>query len=315
MPATIAHNELAWNTAGVNLSLDGTVRMTVAEALAKSGLDWTVSKRPAYCDVAGEKAEIPGRYVVQRDGDDKPFGVVGKTWQPVQNNDGFQLIDEVIAQAGGRAWIQSAGELDGGKKVWVLAHVDSDLQIAGEDYVQHILFINGHDGRCSVTAAMADIRFICSNMQMLDPAIDSGRIVRVRHTTNATSKIAEAAHILGLRNKRAEELAKQGEWLVDQTMSDGQFAEFLESLMPVKEGQEGKPSETMALKRREQIADLYFDAPTCAPLKGTRWGAYQAVLEYGQHKVDFKNDDTRMKAQSGLAPAPVANRAFRLLTV
>src|SRR5690606_23812326 len=94
---------------------------------------------------------IDGKWAVQRTTDSQVLGVVGGSWRPVQNSEGFQIIEEVMQ--GADVFIEAAGSLDGGKKVWILAHMAEDLKIAGEDVGCYILFTNGHDGRTSVTAA------------------------------------------------------------------------------------------------------------------------------------------------------------------
>lgn len=310
-------NTPAWHREGIVIDTNGKKGMTVPQALKASGLDWTVTKVPLFVDYGnGPQIEVEGRYGVQRQTDGKVFGTVGGAWEPVQNIEGFQIVEDLIQQAGGqdtKVWIESAMALDGGKKVVVMAHLDSGLQIAGEKYEDYLVFMNGHDGRTSVTAFSTMIRVVCSNTAdwASDVASKAGRIVRVRHTKNAGERIQEAAAILNMRNLRAEELAKQGEWLVEQTISDADFVGFLESLMPVKE--EDTPAATMIKDRRTQVADLYFDAPNLAPIRGTRWGALQAVAEYSDHTRSFKSTDAQVKAQLGVVPATLKSNAFMVL--
>lgn len=320
MPANVETavyaNTPAWHREGVVIDTDGKKGMTIEEALPASGLDWEVEKVPAYAMWNKEPVKIEGRYAVQRTTDGKVFGTVGATWEPIQNLEGFQLVDDLVKLAGGEdtpCWIESAMALDGGKKVVVMCHLDMGLQIAGEDYRSYLSFMNGHDGRTSVSALAHDERVVCSNTQgiAIGEAEKSGHIVRVRHTVNASERIKVAIGILGMRNKAMEELAKQGEWLVEQEMSDTHFEKFLESLMPIEKP--GTPAATMIKDRRDIVSDLYHTSPTNAPLKGTRWGAYQSVVEYADYKREFKNEDTAIKAQIGLTPQPLKTGAFMIL--
>lgn len=338
MPANVETavfaNEPAWHREGVVLDTNGDQGITIDVALQESGLDWEVEKVPVFGYTSYVKnddgilepggrakpVKIQGKHGVRRKSDGSILGVVGDTWQPVQNAAGFQLVDDLIKQAGGAGyptWVEAAGSLDGGKKVWVMVHLDMGLQIAGEKYASYLTFINGHDGRTSVMAICHDVRIVCQNtMHMgIGQATKDERIVRVRHTVKAAERVKEAAQILGIRNKRAEELAQQGEWLVEQSISDAEFAGFLETLMPVKEGAEDGPAGTMVRDRRTQVANLYFDAKTCEPLKGTRWGAFQAVAEYADHHRKFQDTDTQTKAQFGLNPQAVTlkNSAMSIL--
>lgn len=329
MPANVETaafaNTPAWHQEGVVLDTDGKKGMTVEQALDASSLDWTVEKVPIFGFAPAKISEdgkvldgakpipIQGRYGVQRQSDNKILGVVGKTWQPVQNQDGFDIIEDVIREAGGKVWIEAAGALDGGRKVWILAHVDSDMQIAGEKYAQYLAFVNGHDGRTSVTAMTQDVRIVCQNT--LDwattKAEKANKIVRVRHTTKAAERIKEAHTILGMRDLRSEELAKQGEWLVEQSFTDGEFDEFLKELLPVAE--EDTPAATMIEQRRELVAGVYNGAKNLDPIRGTKWGALQAVTEYADHGREFKSPETQLKAQWGITPAAIKSTAAGLL--
>lgn len=287
-------NTAAWHREGIVLDTDGKKGITVPTALKKSGLDWNVDLVPVYADFNGNQVVVPDRHGVQRMTDGAMLGVVGNSWTPVQNSEGFELIQDFMGET--EAYIEAAGALDGGKKVWILAHMEENMKIAGEAVERYVLFTNGHDGRTSVTAAMTDVRVVCQNT--LTWAInDAKRIHRVRHTSRATQRLAEARTILGLRDLRSEELAKQGEWLVNQEMSDAEFNTFLEKLMPITEEQEGKPAATMATKRRDEIRDVYQTADNLNNIRGTRWGALNAVIEQRDHKREFKNGDTALRAQ------------------
>lgn len=326
MPAVItpAHQS-AWCTD--SLDPTGERKLTLDEALADSGLDWTVAKTPAKAEINGSLVPIPDRFAVYRESDGYVFpGAVGKTWQPTQNREGFQIVEDLLRIAGSEhaAWIETAMPLQNGRKVIVMVRLDMGLQIAGEEYRSYLSFVNGHDGRTSVMAMTHDIRYVCANGQIgaymdgyrnanaASLAAKKTNIVRVRHTRNAGTRIKEAVQILGLRNKQAEQLAQQGEWLVDQTMSDGEFATFMESLMPIQE--DDTPAATMTGARREQVSKVYFDAPNLEPIRGTRWGALQAVLEYSDHHRNFANEGTQLQAQLGLSAAPVKDAALAILS-
>lgn len=327
MPANIEtgvySNVPAWHKEGTVLDSQGEKGLTVAQALQGSGLDWYVEKVPVYAatkyDQHGEPdlkhpfTRVEGRWGVQRDLDHRVLGVVGSTWEPVQNSAGFALIEDVMQ--GGDVWIEAAGALDGGRKVWVLAHVAEDLQIAGEDVAQYILFTNGHDGRTSVTAAMTNVRVVCENT--FDLALATAqRLVRVRHTTKATERLAAAKEILGLRNLYAEELAAMGEWLVKDEMSDKAFDRFLQQLMPVREDQEDKPAATMIRNRREEVRSVWTEADNLESIRKTKWGALNAVIEWSDYGRAFRDSETQLKAQWGLnsVTGSVKDRALELLS-
>jgi phage/plasmid-like protein (TIGR03299 family) len=310
-------NDPAWHGLGTVLDTEGELGLEVQVALEQSGLDWEVEKVPVF--IAGQDARarvrVPGRWGVRRTTDGAALGVVGNTWQPVQNAEGFAVLSDLLAEAGGEVWIESAGALDEGRKVWILARCAAELQIAGEQYRSYIGFCNGHDGRTAVTAFMTDVRVVCTNTlgYAVGGAERSNQIVRVRHSTRSVERLSEARHILGLRSKRLEELAVMGEWLVEAEMPDGEFELFLEQLMPLDPDTEGTPAHTMIGGRREELTSLYYGSENLGPIRGTRWGALQAVTEYADHRRLQRNINARAKAQFGLTATPIKQWAAELL--
>lgn len=315
-------NKAAWHNEGNVLDTDGKLGMGVADAIEASGLNWDVVKTPAFTfrpeDLDQNNVPKPdatpirvdSRFATMRTSDFNTFGTVGKAWHPVQNVEGFALVEDLLQ--GADCWIEAAGALDGGKKVWVLAHMADNMRIAGEDYSKYILFTNGHDGRSSVTAAMTDVRVVCQNTLALALS-DAPRIVRVRHTSRASERVQEVKHLLGIRDLYAEELAKQGEWLVEQELTDSKFDQFLRELMPADENLPHVV--TMAETRRETIANLYHQAENLGPIRGTRWGALQATIEYADHHRNFVDNDAAIKGQFGFTAGQTAvkNRAAQIL--
>jgi phage/plasmid-like protein (TIGR03299 family) len=167
---------------------------------------------------------------------------------------------------------------------------------------------------------MCDMRVVCANtLTYATSKQDAGnRIVRVRHTTKAAERLVEAHNVLNLRNLRTEELARQGEWLVEHEMSDSAFEIFMEKLMPMPADATTNtggptPAATMIADRRAQVAGIYATAPNLAPIRGTRWGVLQAVTEYVDHGRATKNQSALTKTQFGLTPSTLKQAAFDLL--
>lgn len=319
MPANVEtavySNKPAWHGEGVVLDSNGEKGLTVEQAIPASGLDWTVEKVPCFAKFEGKQMLIEDRFAVQRTTDGRVFGTVGATWEPFQNLAGFELVNDLVAQASaglGATWIEAGGALDGGKKVWLLVHIGGDLMIADEAIDQYLLMTNGHDGRTSVTAATTNVRVVCQNTLTL--ALGTAqRVVRVRHTNKAAERVKEAAHILGMRNQYAEQQAIQGEYLAEQTMDEGKFDEFLRSLMPITEKNDGKPAGTMIQGRRDSIRHLYMTAPNLDNIRGTRWAALNAVIEYSDYGIERKDANVQLKTQWGINATPLKDEAFTIL--
>src|SRR5438874_1994244 len=112
--------EVPWHKLGTKLDSPP----TSAEAIKAAKLNWRVKKVPLYAIDRGVVAPVPQRFaVVPEHRWSTPncpvYGVVGAGYTPLQNSDAFEFFDEIV---GARAAIyHTAGALDDGRRVWVLA--------------------------------------------------------------------------------------------------------------------------------------------------------------------------------------------------
>lgn len=153
-----------------------------AEALRLAGLDWEVVQEPIYTD-SNEKIE--GYRVNVRDSDRKVLGVVSDRYKVVQNVDAFSFTDELLGKG---VRYETAGSLQEGKKVWLLARIPREYIIAGERISPYLVFSNTHDGSGSVKVAITPVRVVCNNT--LNLALDTAkRSFSMMHTGNVQDKI------------------------------------------------------------------------------------------------------------------------------
>lgn len=112
---------------------------TSADALRLAGLDWNVVQEPIYTDfnepIVGYKANV-------RDSDRKVLGVVSDRYKVVQNTDAFSFTDELLGKG---VRYETAGSLQEGKKVWLLARLPREYIIAGERISPYLVFSNTHE--------------------------------------------------------------------------------------------------------------------------------------------------------------------------
>ena len=128
-----------------------------ADALRLAGLDWQVLQEPIYTGtgetVAGYKANV-------RDNDRKVLGVVTDRYKVIQNREAFAFTDSLL---GNGVRYETAGSLQEGKKVWILARLPREYIISGERISPYLVFSNTHDGSGAVRVALTPIRVVCNN--------------------------------------------------------------------------------------------------------------------------------------------------------
>ena len=167
------------------------------EALRLARLDWQVQLHDLnyWMTIGGVRGTIgvDHRAVVRHnaDGDTATLGVVGPEYTPVQN----EVLADLASQFNrdGIVKVESAGSLDGGKRVWFLLRGDSIAAKAGDETHPYILLANSHDGSAALTASGTTVRVVCSNT--LGMALGSARKIAFRHTSGIASRVEEIARV------------------------------------------------------------------------------------------------------------------------
>ena len=168
------------------------------EALELAGLDWQVESRNIY---SGTGAMIPGYRANVRSTDDAVLGVVSDRYRIVQNEEAFQFTDDLLGEG---VTYETAGSLQGGKKVWMLARLPRKYLIAGDQVVPYLVIFNSHDGSSGVKVATTPIRVVCQNT--LNLALNTAkRSWTARHTENVLLRVQDARETLQLDSNKLYE--------------------------------------------------------------------------------------------------------------
>src|ERR1700722_19802760 len=116
--------EVPWH--GLGAVLD-TPPASVADAIERSGLGWEVKRERVAVDRRDIAAldwsvplceEIHGYYATVRQDTRQVLGIVGERYRIVQNREAFQFVDQLLGSA---MHFETAGSLNGGRRIWVLA--------------------------------------------------------------------------------------------------------------------------------------------------------------------------------------------------
>ena len=245
------------------------------DALQLAGLDWRVLQEPIYTAmeelVDGYKANV-------RDSDRKVLGVVTDRYRVIQNDEAFAFTDELL---GAGVKYETAGSLQGGRKVWLLAHMPHEYIISGERISPYLLFSNTHDGSGAIKVALTPIRVVCQNTLNLALA-NAKRSWSMIHTGDIKEKMQEAKDTLFLAEKYMDELGKEFEALRMKKLTDKQVMEYIEILLPIEDG--STPQQEKNMKRlREDMKIRYFDAPDLQEVGKNAYRFVNAVSDFATH--------------------------------
>ena len=245
------------------------------DALQLAGLNWRVMQEPIYTAmeelVDGYKANV-------RDSDRKVLGVVTDRYRVIQNDEAFAFTDGLLGEG---VKYETAGSLQGGRKVWLLAHMPHEYIISGERISPYLLFSNTHDGSGAIKVALTPIRVVCQNTLNLALA-GAKRSWSMIHTGDIREKMQEAKDTLFLAEKYMDELGKEFEALRMKKLTDKQVMEYIEILLPIEDG--STPQQEKNMKRlREDMKIRYFDAPDLQSVGKNAYRFVNAVSDFATH--------------------------------
>lgn len=286
--------EVPWHGLGKVLNAPPTME----DAIVAAGLDWQVRLQPLHMNYDGEDLPVPG-YATVRDSDKKVLGVVGPTYQPLQNKDAFRFFQPFLDAK--EATIETAGSLRGGKRVWVMARVSQDpIEIVkGDPILNYVLLSNGHDGSMAIRTGFTGVRVVCANTLAAAHGEAGSKLLRVRHTKQAAKTLDEVRSIMDIGRREFVARSNLFKSLATKGVSVEDLKKYVRKVFEPKVTlvePESAEADTSGERLLGKIIPLFEhgrgnDMPGVA---GTYWAAYNAVSEYLTHERG--GDDTRLNS-------------------
>ncbi|GAA2678929.1 MULTISPECIES: DUF932 domain-containing protein [Actinosynnema] len=309
----------AWARLGTNVANAGSAQ----EALVAAGLaGWNIRK----VKMSGAALSVDGVTSIDnpekvmlvrtdpRTGKPRYLSTVGRNYGVHQNEAGAALIDTLVAESGARG-TGYAGEIENGRRTFVTIELPGTMHVDGTDVLTlHLVVFNSHDGSSAFRVMIVPFRPFCANQQNI--AIrEQVSSVSIRHTRKSTINVEEIRSKLGLLYAYSSAFEAEAQRLIRTSMSDAEFHDLIREVWPVKNNATARTLNN-AERRIGQLTRLWTSAQTQAPIRGSRWAAFQAFTEYLDHHAPAKTPDIR--ANRVLVGDDVAKRkqlTWDLLTV
>jgi len=252
-----------------------------------------------------EDIDLPGRshrpfFAVARtnpfDQGTDVLGVVGERYKVVQNEELFSFADNMLD--GGR-W-ETAGSIKNGTVVFGSLALDRETVLdpsgVSDKINSYLLVHTSHDGSLAVQASVTPVRVVCQNT--LNMALSRVKqSYKIRHTQTVNGKVQAAREALGLAHTYLDEFDKEAKELFEQTVTDAQWFDIITKVYPKPE-EDTKGAMTKWENKVDVLNDIY-SGPTTNMVKGTAWGAYNALTE----RLDWYRNPRNGNAESVLAAA------------
>lgn len=275
--------DVPWHGLGKEVPND----LTPLQMLDAAGLNWTVSKEPAFVIVNDEAVEID-RSALVRNTDNKIIDIVSNDWNPVQNLEAFEFFNDFIGA--GEMEMHTAGSLKGGQIVWALAKVNDSFELFKGDRIDsYLLFSNFHRYGFSTDVRFTPIRVVCNNTLTLSLNSAVERMVKISHR-----KQFEADNVkmmLGIAKDKLTQYKEMAAYLGSKMYKEETLVEYFQRVFPVN-GSE--PKKDMSRNASRALSVVHAQ-PGAEYAEGSWWQAYNAVSYMTDHLIG-RSADSRLSS-------------------
>ncbi len=317
---TMVHVGAVWHGLGVNVEDE----MTAKDCHQKAGLDWLCEKQqmvvelPVHRIGMETKVVVPGKSAVMRMSDNKILGVVGSRYEVIQNAACFDFLDSIVGSHG--ATYHTAGSLFGGRIVFMTMKFPDTMDVGPDKIDKYLLLTNSHDGSGALHVRWTPVRVVCANT--LNMALDHHTKAKcsIHHTGDYETKVKDVRELLELTDLYFQNSIAKFSAMQEAVFSDDRMEEYVEILYPATESTDGTMKVSARTKKiRNTVLQLSHTGMGISPVKNTKWGALNAVVEYIDHRatrritVDNDPEESRMHSVMIGAGAETKQRAYNIL--
>jgi phage/plasmid-like protein (TIGR03299 family) len=252
--------------------------------LQAARLQWELKRLPVQYLVDGRVRTMDDRFVLVRSDTHAALSIVSGDYQIVQPKEVLEFYRELMEMYGYA--LETAGALDGGRKVWALARTwaigvaDKEQK---DELAAYVLLATSCDKTLATTAAFTSIRVVCQNTLFFakEDIKRKGRPqVKVPH--NFSFDAGRVKQELGLMDKAWSEFIEKVHKMAGFPMKPDKASSFFEDLLLQKDD---NVLSKKGQREHEVIKSLFESAPGqgLKSAKETLWGAVNAVSYYTDH--------------------------------
>ena len=308
-------NKQAWVQAGTAVNAG-----SASEAARQAGLDWTVELSDMFVErktivspyeTLTDKLDVPKRQAVikRTEEGESVIGVVGDKYKIVQNMEVFSALDTLVDS--GDARYTAAGEYNNGANIWMVMELPVGIQVANDPHAAFLLVQSSHDGSCAVRIRPIIERLFCANQinRIIKGKHKNAYTYVMKHTTNSELSVSDIRNITQLTYDSIQEYESIAGILLDRKVDDRQVRNIFKAVWSLPSTVEEMPEHllsqgekrqrTIALAGRESAWNIYSQSHTQENIRGTAFGAWQAVIEHADHHASGGSDRRAIATISG----------------
>lgn len=280
--------EAPWHGLGKKLTPNSPLEVWMKEA----GMDWTAKKAMTYFSENGIQYPAESK-IIYRSDTKAELGTCSDRYKLVQPGEVLEFFRDLV---GVKGWaIETAGCLDGGKRLWALAKTDGEIAVNGtiDRIGTYLLLATSFDGSLTTIGKFTSVRVVCQNTLSMSIG-DKLATIKVPHSTTFDAKSMKEQ--LGIYETATTEMQESVDEMAKYTLKDSEAMKFIKDVLA------GKDVAVEDMKSRganivKGVFDLYRGkgiGATMASSDGTLWGALNAVTEYVDHHVNARTANNRL---------------------
>jgi phage/plasmid-like protein (TIGR03299 family) len=176
--------------------------------------------------------------------------------------------------------------------------LQKDAACSNDEILPYALLTNGHDGSRAITVLPTTVRVVCNNTLCLALRQGEGQLLKIRHEGDIASKIEAARLCLGLVRERLDTFQEQITTLAAKDLSVPEASLYFQRLFPIEgeltDRQRDKNGEILSLL----VDNFVNDKNTLPGVRGTAWGAFNAVSEFADHQRTIRGPNDTQRAEN-----------------
>lgn len=265
--ATTITREATWNKVGTDIREANSVK----EALQISGLDYEVVKAPIYLS---NGHRIKDQFATKKKGTDEVFGIVGKDYTIVQNEEAFSFVDGIISE--GFTFVK-AGETS--YMNYIIASLPEQY-ILDDKFNPYIIFQNSHAGATTLKAAICPLRIICQN-QFTMAFRNAENKISLRHSSSIHEKMDDAQHILQFSASYMNDFNNLANKMAANKIGESKAIEIIDKYFLVDDN--ASTRKVNSNEEKKAILLNAYNSEDNQNFRGTEWGLVNAFSDYITH--------------------------------
>jgi phage/plasmid-like protein (TIGR03299 family) len=250
--------------------------------------DWEAIRCPVEVVLAdGRRLPFSGREAIVHNKTDKVFKVATDSYVIHQYQD--WLINNVAKLLDDDLCIGIAGVLRGGGGAFVTVETPDKIESRnGIELKPKLLAASSHDSRLATSYKMVGTILRCQNMLNASLWHESAPWTN-RHTLNSLLRLEQVRETLGIQlASNAAAMCDYVDSLADIAVTDEQWQQIVERLVPIPEGTRPQ-SKSRLENKRDTLHNMWVNDPRCAEWKGSGFGVFQVFNTHQLH-IAGKND-------------------------